>query len=83
MPKTRITNMRVNRRRLLGAWFELWLDKALKDNHDNGKSFPGWDRDDTRKVLLTLKDLRDDCESDRTGASLVETGGFDAPRNDN
>lgn len=74
MPKARITNLRSKRRKLLNDWFELWLDDALQFNHGNGKSFPGWTEDDTRKVLLTLKDLRDDCKENH--AEIFETGGY-------
>jgi hypothetical protein len=74
MPKARITNLRADRRRLLGAWLGTWLDDALRKNSKAGKPFPGWSQDETRKVLLTLKDLREDCGDDK---EIVETGGLD------
>jgi hypothetical protein len=75
MPKARITNLRSERRRLLAAWLSTWLDTALKSNTKSGKAFPGWDQSETRKVLLTLKDIREDC--DESKAEILETGGRD------
>jgi hypothetical protein len=74
MPKARITNLRADRRRLLGSWLSTWLDSALKRNAENGIAFPEWSVDETRKVLLTLKDLREDC--DESKADIIETGGY-------
>jgi hypothetical protein len=74
MAKARITNLRGDRRRLLGSWLSLWLDNALKSNIDLGKSFPGWGTNETRKVLLTLKDLRDDCDEGKE--DIIEAGGY-------
>lgn len=75
MPKARITNLRAERRRLLAAWLSTWLDNALQNNTSAGRTFPGWDKSETRKVLLTLKDLREDC--DESKADIIETGGYD------
>jgi hypothetical protein len=74
MPKARITNLRGDRRRLLGCWLSLWLDTALQTNTKTGKSFPGWSAAETRKVLLTLKDLREDCDENK--ADIEEIGGY-------
>jgi hypothetical protein len=75
MPRARITNIRTERRRLLAVWFGSWLDTALEQNFQEARALPGWSSDETRQLLLTLKDLRDDCENENR-ADIVEAGGY-------
>jgi hypothetical protein len=75
MPRARITNLRTERRRLLAVWFGTWLDNALEKHFQESKTLPNWSVDETRQLLLTLKDLRDDCENE-SHADIIETGGY-------
>lgn len=75
MPKPRITNIRTERRRLLAAWFGIWLDSALERNFQKGIAVSGWSSEETRQLLLTLKDLRDDCENENR-ADIIDAGGY-------